>query len=170
MSFIESLYVLCAVSLSLYGLNSLILTWIYLRRRGETAPEPPPPAEWPHVTVQLPIYNELHTAERLLATVARLNYPRHRLEIQALDDSTDATREIAAAAGARVVHQDWLGYGRQKNHAASLAANDAILSLDADERVNPELAEAISALPETWPVPAYRIRRLNRIHGRPLES
>jgi cellulose synthase/poly-beta-1,6-N-acetylglucosamine synthase-like glycosyltransferase len=98
MSVIEFLYALCAVSLSLYGLNSLILTWIYLRRRGDTVPEPPPPAEWPHVTVQLPIYNELHTVERLLATVARLNYPRHRMEIQVLDDSTDATRQMVAQA------------------------------------------------------------------------
>ena len=56
--------------LCLYGLNSLLLTWIYLRRRDDPVPEPPAPEEWPWVTVQLPIYNELHTVERLLTAVA----------------------------------------------------------------------------------------------------
>jgi cellulose synthase/poly-beta-1,6-N-acetylglucosamine synthase-like glycosyltransferase len=98
---VESLYAICVVLLGLYGLNSLALTYIYLRHRRDMAPEPPPPIEWPRVTVQLPIYNELHTVERLLTTVARLDYPRDRLEIQVLDDSTDATRQFVA----QVVHR-----------------------------------------------------------------
>jgi cellulose synthase/poly-beta-1,6-N-acetylglucosamine synthase-like glycosyltransferase len=96
MPVIESLYLLCAVLLSLYGLNCLILTGIYLRHRRDAATEPPPPAVWPAVTVQLPIYNELHTVERLLTTVASLDYPRERLEIQVLEDSTDETRQLVA--------------------------------------------------------------------------
>jgi cellulose synthase/poly-beta-1,6-N-acetylglucosamine synthase-like glycosyltransferase len=52
--------------------------------------------DWPHVTVQLPVYNELHTVERLLAAVAALDYPRDRLQIQVLDDSTDDTRALVA--------------------------------------------------------------------------
>jgi hypothetical protein len=55
---------------------------------------PRSPDAWPLVTVQLPIYNELHTVERLLAAVAALDYPRERLEIQVLDDSTDDTRSV----------------------------------------------------------------------------
>jgi cellulose synthase/poly-beta-1,6-N-acetylglucosamine synthase-like glycosyltransferase len=101
MPIIELLYALCVVLLGIYGLNSLVLTWIYLRHRHDPIPQPPPPAEWPHVTVQLPIYNELHTVERLLAAAAGLDYPRDRLEIQVLDDSTDETRQIAA----RTVHR-----------------------------------------------------------------
>src|SRR5262249_7382711 len=50
------------------------------------------------VTVQLPLFNEMYVAERLLESVVRLDYPRHLLEIQVLDDSTDETVKIAEAA------------------------------------------------------------------------
>ncbi|MGD8462855.1 MAG: glycosyltransferase family 2 protein [Anaerolineae bacterium] len=93
---IEILYVLCVSLLSLYGLNNLVLTWLYVRHRHDPTPEPAPPAQWPLVTVQLPIYNELHMARRLLDAAAQLDYPPDRLEIQVLDDSTDATRELVA--------------------------------------------------------------------------
>jgi hypothetical protein len=105
MSAVEVLYALCVVLLSLYGFNSLVLTWLYLRHRHDPIPELPPPVEWPHVTVQLPIYNELHTVQRLLAAAAGLDYPRHRLEIQVLDDSTDVTRQVAAQTVARLRRQ-----------------------------------------------------------------
>jgi len=105
MPVVEFFYVLCGVLLSLYGLNSLMLTGIYLLRRRDISPEPLSPAEWPRVTVQLPIYNELHTAERLLTAVAGLDYPRDRLEIQALDDSTDATRELVTKVVERLRQQ-----------------------------------------------------------------
>ena len=58
--------------------------------------------------------------------------------------STDDTAAIAARHGARVVAREWPGYVAQKNHAASLASHDWILSLDADERVTPELAAEIT--------------------------
>jgi cellulose synthase/poly-beta-1,6-N-acetylglucosamine synthase-like glycosyltransferase len=98
---VEFLYAICVTLLGLYGLNSLALTYIYLRHRFDAASEPLSPVDWPRVTVQLPIYNEMHTAERLLTTVAALDYPRERLEIQVLDDSTDATRQFVA----QVVHR-----------------------------------------------------------------
>jgi cellulose synthase/poly-beta-1,6-N-acetylglucosamine synthase-like glycosyltransferase len=106
MPVIEVIYALAAVLLGLYGLNNLALTWIYLRHRHEPVPEPPPPVEWPRVTVQLPIYNELHTAERLLTAVVGLEYPRGRLEVQVLDDSTDATRSLVAGQVDRLRQQD----------------------------------------------------------------
>ena len=59
------------------------------------------PTELPMVTVQLPVYNERYVVERLIDTVSRFDYPRERLEIQVLDDSTDDTWQIAAA---RVAH------------------------------------------------------------------
>ncbi len=87
--------------LALYGLNSLVLTVIYawVQRRGCNAP--PPPEVWPSVSVQLPIYNELHVAERLIAAVASLDYPRELLQIQVLDDSTDETTALVRQAVAR---------------------------------------------------------------------
>ena len=60
--------------------------------------------------------------------------------------STDGTPELARAAGARVVVTDWPGYVAQKNRAASLAANDWVLSIDADERVDATLRAAIEAV------------------------
>jgi cellulose synthase/poly-beta-1,6-N-acetylglucosamine synthase-like glycosyltransferase len=105
MLIVEVLYALCIVLPSLYGLNALVLIWLYLRHRHDPHPTAPWPTEWPRVTVQLPIYNELHTVERLLTTAAGLDYPRDRLEIQLLDDSTDGTRQVAARKIARLRQQ-----------------------------------------------------------------
>jgi cellulose synthase/poly-beta-1,6-N-acetylglucosamine synthase-like glycosyltransferase len=93
---VEILYGLSITLLGLYGLNSLALIGLYLRHRKDPVSSPPPPDPWPHVTVQLPIYNEVHLVERLLRAVAALDYPDGRLEIQVLDDSTDETGQIAA--------------------------------------------------------------------------
>lgn len=63
--------------------------------------------------------------------------------------STDGTQQIAAAHGARVVHQDWLGFGQQRNFATSQSSHDWILVLDADETLSPELlAELAQRLPK----------------------
>lgn len=90
------LYYLTLGVLALYGLHRLWLVGVYVRTRHRTPPEPEAPDEWPVVTVQLPLYNEMYVATRLLDAVCRLSYPRDRLEIQVLDDSTDETREIVA--------------------------------------------------------------------------
>jgi glycosyltransferase involved in cell wall biosynthesis len=58
--------------------------------------------------------------------------------------STDRTREIATACGARVITRAWEGYSRQKNFAAEQAQHDWILSIDADERISIELADEIA--------------------------
>ncbi len=63
--------------------------------------------------------------------------------------STDGTQEIAQAHGARVIHQDWLGFGAQRNFATTQASHDWILTLDADETLSQELLEELTAkLPE----------------------
>lgn len=81
--------------------------------------------------------------------------------------STDNTFAIARQHTDRVIQRAWPGYIDQKNHAASLASHDWILSLDADERVPPQLAEEIKALmAEGPPKPAYRIPRVTWHLGR----
>lgn len=83
--------------------------------------------------------------------------------------STDDTRDIAAAYGAKVVHQEWLGFGAQKNRAVAAANNDWVLCLDADERLTPELAQTIAALWRDGAVPsapAFALCRRNRFLGR----
>ena len=82
--------------------------------------------------------------------------------------SRDDTVELARRSGARVIAQDWLGFGPQKNFAVAAAAHDWVLCLDADERVTPELAAAIAALfvPGPPPAAAYACARRNRFLGR----
>ncbi len=107
MRIVEVLYVFSAVLLAVYGYNSLILAWLRVTRH-----KPVPikifddQHDWPAVTVQLPIYNERFVVDRLIAAVGNLDYPRDRLDIQVLDDSTDVTSEIIAAA---VIQQQKLG-------------------------------------------------------------
>ena len=105
MAAVEFLYLLCLLGLSLYGFNSLVLIYLFTRRGSASLPECAPPDEWPHVTVQLPIYNERHTVQRLLNSVGGLDYPHDRLEIQVLDDSTDETSELVAQALDRLREQ-----------------------------------------------------------------
>ena len=81
--------------------------------------------------------------------------------------STDDTVAIARSVGARVEVRDWPGYVEQKNHAASIASNDWILSIDADERVTPTLAEEIHAqLAADPPVRGYETPRESFYLGR----
>jgi glycosyltransferase involved in cell wall biosynthesis len=75
--------------------------------------------------------------------------------------SADGTADLARARGARVIVKDWPGYAAQKNFAAGEATHDWILSVDADERVTPELAAEIRQLLATEPEPAgFRIPRV----------
>jgi cellulose synthase/poly-beta-1,6-N-acetylglucosamine synthase-like glycosyltransferase len=62
-------------------------------------------AELPHITVQLPLFNELYVVDRLLKAVTAIDYPREKLEIQVLDDSTDETVRVAEAVVARYAEQ-----------------------------------------------------------------
>ena len=85
--------------LALYGVHRSALLFAYLRHRRE---QPLPSARFdeanlPRVTVQLPMFNEMYVAERLIDAASRLDYPADRLEIQVLDDSTDSTSIVARA-------------------------------------------------------------------------
>jgi len=83
--------------------------------------------------------------------------------------SADDTCDIARARGARVhVTPDWPGFGPQKNRALDLATGDWVLSLDADERVTPELADEIRATIAAPACEAYRVARLSEFEGRPM--
>ena len=88
-------------------------------------------------------------------------------EIVVVDSrSTDETVAIARQYTDRVVVHDWLGHIEQKNYAASLASHDWILSLDADERVTPALADEINAIPAEPPHAAFLIPRVTWHLGR----
>ena len=94
-------YFIVLIWLASYGLHRYTLVYLYYKNRKQRASSDKPPArfaELPRVTVQLPIFNEQFVIERLLEAVCKLQYPREKLEIQVLDDSTDETVEVASAA------------------------------------------------------------------------
>lgn len=97
MSVFGLLYTLAAYGLAVLGINALALCLLFLRFRNRRRTPPPPPAAWPLVTVQLPIFNERYVVERLIDAVCAMDYPRDRLSIQVLDDSTDDTSALARA-------------------------------------------------------------------------
>jgi len=86
--------------LSVYGAYRYRLVYLFLRYQKHR-PHPKSkfaPGRLPRVTVQLPLFNEMYVAERLIEAVVKLDYPRELLEIQVLDDSIDDTQQIASAA------------------------------------------------------------------------
>ncbi len=89
--------------LAIFGLYRLRMVYHFWRYK-DVKPQPLrkfAEDELPHITVQLPLFNELYVVERLLEAVTKLDYPRHLLEIQVCDDSTDETVKIAEAAVAK---------------------------------------------------------------------
>ncbi len=86
--------------LSFYGSHRYLMVYLYRRHNG---PDPEPADRFddedlPVVTLQLPLFNERYVCERLIDAVCEMDYPRDRLEIQVLDDSTDDTTAIAERA------------------------------------------------------------------------
>ncbi len=108
----------------------------------------------------------LNGAKHLADTLACVGFCDERLVFDS--GSTDATLEIASAAGARVEHQAFLGYGLQKQRAVQMAAHDWILSLDDDEILDVEAIKAIHALDLSDPAACWSIRRRTFIGTREL--
>jgi len=95
-------YFAVMILLALYGVHRYTLCYRYYRFRKNYNPEPPRHFEdLPRVTVQLPIFNEQFVIDRLIDAVCAMEYPREKLDIQVLDDSTDETTEVAAGIVAR---------------------------------------------------------------------
>jgi cellulose synthase/poly-beta-1,6-N-acetylglucosamine synthase-like glycosyltransferase len=97
-TFILGSYFFVLVILAVYGWHRYYLVYLYMKHKHQL-PAPKGAADpLPSVTVQLPLYNEMYVVDRLVDAVCRLDYPRDRLEIQVLDDSTDETQEITELA------------------------------------------------------------------------
>jgi glycosyltransferase involved in cell wall biosynthesis len=116
------------------------------------------------VTVVIPTLNE---SDRLPACLAALRWAREVIVADA--GSTDATVQIAQSMGARVLHATGLTIGAQRNLAIEAATQPWILAIDADERVSPELARAITTAVAAPAVDAYRVLMRNRYLGAPME-
>jgi len=150
-----AIYTLTLAGLVFFAVHRLKILWLYARHCRAEAPPPPPGAVgWPRVCVQCPVYNEPLVVEGLLDRVTALRWPAAQLEIQLLDDSTDATPAIierwlaahpAAAAGCRHLRRrDRAGY-----KAGALAAGmrqsraDYFAVFDADFRPAPDFLETL---------------------------
>ena len=107
----------------------------------------------------------LNEAESIARTIRSLQSAD---EVVVVDSgSTDATREIAASLGARVIEHPWEGFAAQKNFAARQASHDWILSLDADEELNPKAQQSVERWKSAEPAAAgYRFARRARYLGR----
>ena len=105
-------------------------------------------------------------AQNIAGCLGSLGFCDERIVVDS--GSTDATVGIAERSGARVVAHPWQGFGPQKNFALSLAQGDWVLSIDADERVSPELAEEILAAVRSGQFQAYEFPRLSSFCGRPM--
>ncbi|HUS93502.1 MAG TPA: cellulose synthase family protein [Phycisphaerae bacterium] len=92
-----TVYTFALVMVSIYGLHRWAIVYLYYRNRRRVPKAPRRFEDLPPVTVQLPMFNELHVARRVIESTCRIDYPRDKLQIQVLDDSTDETVEIARA-------------------------------------------------------------------------
>ncbi|HET9192822.1 MAG TPA: cellulose synthase family protein [Vicinamibacterales bacterium] len=144
-------YFFVLVILAVYGWHRYFLVYLYMKNK-DRHPTPMGMDRLPRVTVQLPIYNEMYVADRLIDAVCRLNYPRELLEIQVLDDSTDETRIVAeravmrnAASGIDIsyLHRtDRTGYKAGALEAGmKVAKGEFIAIFDADFIPSPDFLE-----------------------------
>lgn len=121
------------------------------------------------LSVVIVAQNEERTIGRVIEAVLPI-----ASEIILVDSgSTDKTKEIATALGARVLHQDWLGYSGQKNFAIDLASCDWILSLDADEIITEELRNEIAstlAAPVSDTIAGFKLPRVLFIGDQPVRK
>ncbi len=91
-------YFFVLVILAVYGWHRYYLVYLYMKNKDVRPVPSRPMTQFPVVTVQLPIYNEMYVADRLIDAVCAIDYPRELLEIQVLDDSTDETTSVAERA------------------------------------------------------------------------
>ena len=138
--------------LAFYGAHRFLLIYLYYRHRTR---KPRPVGTYdklPKVTVQLPLFNEATVVERLLEAVARLEYPRDRLQIQVLDDSIDETQELAqrkvAELAARGLNIEYLhrevrtGFKAGALEAGMASAQGELITIfDADFVPDPQMLE-----------------------------
>ena len=131
-------YFAVMIVLALYGVHRYTMCYLYFKYKKNYNPNPPHHfAELPRVTVQLPIFNEQFVIDRLIEAVCAMDYPREKLEIQVLDDSTDETQAVASTIVERYAA---LGYPivyihRTNRHGYKAGALDAGLKIAKSEYV-----------------------------------
>src|SRR5712691_10087005 len=128
-------YFFVLIILAVYGWHRYYLVYLYMRNRDKEPMASAPLDPAPVVTIQLPLYNEMYVADRLINAVCALDYPRELLEIQVLDDSTDETCAIAEATVRRFAAQgiDIKYFHRSNRHGYKAGALEAGLQVAGGE-------------------------------------
>jgi cellulose synthase/poly-beta-1,6-N-acetylglucosamine synthase-like glycosyltransferase len=153
-AFVIGLYLAVLSILGVYGFHRAHLVYLFWRHRNKHFEPPTEFGELPLVTMQLPMFNELYVAERLLESIARLDYPKDKLELQVLDDSTDETTQIVAkkvaelkAEGFDIVHlrrEDRHGFkAGALEHGMKTARGDFLMVFDADFVPTPDILKRL---------------------------
>jgi cellulose synthase/poly-beta-1,6-N-acetylglucosamine synthase-like glycosyltransferase len=88
------LYFLALLTLLLFGVQGFVMVYYHFKSRTKEEPLDLTLKEFPPVTVQLPVYNEVYVVERLIKAACGIKYPKEKLEIQVLNDSTDETTSV----------------------------------------------------------------------------
>jgi hypothetical protein len=133
-------YFFVLIILAIYGWHRYYLVYLYMSNRGRNPIAPVTLDPAPVVTIQLPLYNEMYVADRLIDAVCRMDYPRDRLEIQVLDDSARdqvllelAVRRFAAQGiDIEAVHRADRGGYKAGHWWAETARGEFIAVFDAD--------------------------------------
>lgn len=147
-----TIYGLSLLLIFFYSVLQLSLAVAYIKNKRKKTVDVAPiydPATTPKVTIQLPMYNELYVAERIIETIAAFDYPSDKLQIQVLDDSTDETKDViakkvaeVAARGINIQHihrVDRTGYKAGALDAAmDRVESDFIAIFDADFIPDPD--------------------------------
>ncbi len=84
-------YLVSLIILFSFGLHGFVMVYYYKKTRNLGKAAPPPMNDYPPVTIQLPLFNEIYVVERLIDAACSIDYPKEKMEIQILDDSTDET-------------------------------------------------------------------------------
>ena len=139
------IYGLCLVLIFFYSVIQLSLAIAYVRNKKKQQSRVTPDfdlANAPKVTVQLPMFNEMYVAERIIETVAEMDYPRDKFQIQVLDDSTDETKDIIANKCAEIAA---LGINIQHVHRTDRTGYKAGALDDAMDKVEGEFIAIFDA-------------------------
>lgn len=150
LGFVILVYIIDILALFYYGVHCYAMVHLFLKHRNKCETEPnqlkvlvKQMGQWPKVTIQLPMFNEYYVVERLIDATVKIKYPKNKLEIQVLDDSTDETQKVAAKKVAeykkkgydiKLIHRD----NRQGHKAGALreaqekAKGEFIAIFDAD--------------------------------------
>ena len=139
------IYTACLILIFYYSCIQMTLAIAYVRNRKKRKLEEIPQFDSknaPKVTIQLPMYNEMYVAERIIETAAAFDYPRDKFQIQVLDDSTDETKDIIAA---KVAELAATGLNIQHIHRTDRTGYKAGALDDAMDRVQGEFIAIFDA-------------------------